>query len=88
MYKYIKHLFHSDTSMSHVTYLYQDMKTGKYYLSRTHYSSEDIIDRSNQYMLIDNKPKITKQPFLKNIDIITEVTQSDFALKKINGYKL
>lgn len=64
------------------------MTTCKYYLSYTNFNSEDIIDYSNQYLLIDNKPKINKQLFLKNIDIVTEVTQSDFILNKINNYKL
>lgn len=88
MYKFIKFLFHCDPTMSHVAYLYQDMTTYKYYLSRTHPDSEDTIEYSNQYLLIDNEPKITKQPFLKNINIVTEVTPNDFILNKINNYKL
>ena len=86
---YKKILFHTDPRISHVAYLYQDTTTYKYYLSYTHFNSEDTIDNSNQYLLIDNKPKITKQThILKHIDIITEVVASDFALNKINNYKL
>ena len=88
MYKFVKVLFHCDPRMSHVAYLYQDMTTYKYYLSHTHPDNEDTIDNSNQYLLIDNEPKITKQPFLKNINIVTEVTPNDFILNKINNYKL
>jgi|LakMenEpi03Aug12_release.lakeMendotaPanAssembly.Ray.scaffolds.fasta_scaffold1067394_1 hypothetical protein len=88
MYKFIKILFHCNPALSHVAYLYQDMTTYKYYLSYTHFNSEDIIDNSNQYLIIDNKPKITKQSFLKNIDIVAEVTQGDFILNKINNYML
>ncbi len=89
MYKFIRVLFHINPSISHVGYLYQDITTNKYYLSYTHFNSENIIDNSNQYMLIDNEPKITKQSsLLKNIDIVTEVTQYDFTLKQINNYKL
>jgi|Laugresbdmm110sn_1035088.scaffolds.fasta_scaffold15904_3 hypothetical protein len=88
MYKFIKILFHIDPVISHVAYLYQDITTHKYYLSHTPFNSEDIIDNSNQYILIDNKPKITIPSFIKNIDIVTEVTLYDFALKKINNYKL
>ena len=86
MYKFIKVLFHINPGFSRVAYLYQDMTTHKYYLSYTHFDSEYI--HTNQYMLIDNEPKTTKQAFLKNIDIVTEVTQHDFTLKKINNYKL
>lgn len=74
--------------MSHVAYLYQDITTNKYYVSYTHYNSEAIIDYLNQYLLIDNNSKITKQSFLKNINIVTEVTSIDFMLGKINNYKL
>lgn len=88
MYKFIKNLFHCDPAMSHVAYLYQDITTNKYYLSYTHYNSEAIIDYSNQYLLIDNNSKITKQSFLTNINIVTEVTSIDFMLGKINNYKL
>jgi hypothetical protein len=88
MYKFIKTLFHINPLISHVAYLYQDVTTHKFYLSYTNFNNENIIDNSNQYLLIDNKPKITKQPFLKNIDIVTEVTQNDFTLKQINNYKL
>ena len=88
MYKFIKILFHVDPVISHVAYLYQDITTHKYYLSHTQFNSEDIIDNSNQYCLIDIKPKITRPLFLKYIDIVTEVTQNDFNLKKINKYKL
>ena len=88
MYKFIKVLYHNNPVISHVAYLYQDITTNKYYLSYTQFNSEDIVDNSNQYMLFDNKPKITTQSLLKNIDIVTEVTQDDFILKKINNYKL
>lgn len=88
MYKFIKTLFHMNPLISHVAYLYQDMTTHKYYLSYTDFNSENIIDNSNQYLLIDNNRKITKPSFLKNIDIVTEVTQEDFTLHKINNYKL
>jgi len=86
MYKFIQPLFHTNPLISHIAYLYQDITTYKYYLSYTPPDSENIIDFSNQYMLIDNEPKITKQANLKNIKIVTEVTQLDFALKKINNY--
>jgi len=88
MYKFIRILFHINPLISHVGYLYQDTTTDKYYLSYTHFSSEDVIDNSKQYMLINNEPKITKQPLLKNIDIVKEVTQLDFASKMIDNYKL
>jgi hypothetical protein len=88
MYQFIKVLFNIGPPVSHVAYLYQDINTYKYYLSHTPFNSENIIDNSKQYMLIDNKPKITKQSLLKNIDIVTEVTQNDFKLKKINNYHL
>lgn len=65
MYKFIKILFHIDPVISHVAYLYQDITTHKYYLSYTDFNSENIIDNSNQYMLIDNKPKIARPLFLK-----------------------
>lgn len=88
MYKFIKSLSNVDPSFSLGAFLYQDMTTNKYYISYTHYDSENIIDNSNQYMLLDNKPKITKQPFLKNIKIIAEVTPYDFMVKRIKDYKL
>ena len=64
------------------------MTTYKYYLSYTNPNSEDTIDNSNQYMLFDNKPKITRQSLLNYIDIITEVTHDDFTANKINNYLL
>lgn len=88
MYKFIRILSHCNPAFSHVAYLYQDMTTNKYYLSHTDPNSENIFDNSNQYLLIDNKPKITKPLFLKNIDIVAEVTQIDFILGKINNYML
>ena len=88
MYKFIKITFHENPVISHVAYLYQDMTTYKYYLSYTNPNSEDIFDNSNQYMLFDNKPKITRQSLLNYIDIITEVTQADFTANKINNYLL
>ena len=88
MYKFIRVLFHINPTFSHVAYLYQDITTNKYYLSHTDYDSENIIDNSNQYMLIDNKAKITEKSLLTNINIVKEVTQYDFILKKINNYKL
>jgi hypothetical protein len=88
MYKFVKVLFHCDPRMSHVAYLYQDMTTDKYYLSYTSPNSEDRIDYSNQYFLINNEPKITKQSFLKHINIEAEVTLSNFLLHKINNYIL
>ena len=88
MYTFIKILFHTNPLISHVAYLYQDNTTHKYYLSNTQSGNEDAIDYSTQYMLIDNKPKITKQPYLKNINIIAEVTENDFRLNQINNYKL
>lgn len=86
MYKFIKILFHINPTFSHAAYLYQDITTDKYYLSYTHQDSENIIDESNQFMLLNNEPKITKQPFLKHIDIVAEVTPKDFGLKKIHNY--
>ena len=88
MYKFIKITFHENPVISRVAYLYQDMTTYKYYLSYTNPNSEDTIDNSNQYMLFDNKPKITRQSLLNYIDIITEVTQDDFTANKINNYLL
>lgn len=88
MYKFVKVLFHCDPRMSHVAYLYQDMTTDKYYLSYTSPNSEDRIDYSNQYFLINNEPKINKQSFLKHINIEAEVTLSNFLLHKINNYIL
>lgn len=76
--------------MSHVAYLYQDMKTNKYYLSLTHPDSENTNDTSNQYLLIHNEPKTInkKQLLLNNINIIAEVTTTDFVLNQIKNYKL
>jgi hypothetical protein len=88
MYKFIRGLFNINPSFSSTAYLYQDITTNKYYLSYTDFNGENIIDNSNQYMLLDNKPKITKPLFLKHIDIVTEVTPYDFALKRIYDYKL
>ena len=88
MYKFIKVLFHVNPLISHVAYLYQDTSTHKYYLSYTNFNNEDTVDYSNEYMLLGNTPKITKPTFLKNIDIVTEVTESDFMVNKINNYKL
>jgi len=88
MYKYIKTLFHINPLISHVAYLYQDITTNEYYLSYTNFNSENIIDKSNEYLLLNNEPKITKQTYLKNIDIITKVNEHDFLSKQINNYKL
>ena len=88
MYKFIQVLFHKNPLISHTAYLYQDITTNKYYLSYTHFDSENTINLSNQYMLIQNKPKITKQSLLENIDIVAEVTPDDFAAKQINNYTL
>lgn len=83
MYKFIKHLNHHDPRMSHVAFLYQDVHTGKYYLSHTFPVSES--DTSNQYMLIRDEPKVTH---LKHINIVAEVTPFHFALKTIHNYQL
>ena len=88
MYKFIKILRHCNPTFSHVAYLYQDMTTYKYYLSHTPFDSEDIIDNSKRYLILDNEPKTTKPSFLKNIDIVAEVTLIDFMLGKINKYML
>lgn len=88
MYKFIKMLFNSNPLISHCTYLYLDITTDKYYLSYTPPNNENIINNSNQYILIDNEPKIIIPPFLKNINIVTEVTPDNFILKKINNYKI
>ncbi len=88
MYKFIKILPNINPLLSIGAYLYQDISTNKYYLSYTHPSSEDIIDNSKQYMLLNNKPVVTRQEFLKNISKESEVTQNDFIAKKIGNYKL
>ena len=88
MYKFIKFLPHSNITYSHVAYLYQDMSTNKYYLSHTHPASEDIVDNSTQFMLINNTPKTVKQDLLRNITKEDEVTSQHFAVKNINGYLL
>ncbi len=88
MYKFIKILHHTSPVISHVAYLYQDISTKKYYLSHTSPSSENVIDNSNQYMLLNNKPIVTRSEFLKNISKDAEVTQNDFIAKKIGNYKL
>ena len=83
-----KMLYHIDPTMSHVAYLYQDMKTNKYYLSHTPPDSENTINNSKQYLLMHNEPKTTKQSFLNNIDIVAEVTTGDFMLNQMKNYKL
>jgi hypothetical protein len=83
MYKFIKILFHTNPLINNVAYLYQDIPTQKYYLSYTNFNNENVIDNSNQYMLINNEPKIYKKKFLTNIDIVKEVTQDDFKLNKL-----
>lgn len=88
MYKFIKFLPHSNITYSHVAYLYQDMSTKKYYLSHTHPDSENVIDNSSQFMLINNKPKTFTPEFLHNISKEAEVTSKHFASKNINGYLL
>lgn len=88
MYKFITVLPNINPLLSIGVYLYQDISTKKYYISHTHPSNEDVIDNSKQYMLLDNKSVITRQEFLKKIDIEAEVTQSDFIAKKIGNYKL
>jgi hypothetical protein len=88
MYKFIKILPNINPLLSIGAYLYQDISTKKYYLSYTHPNSEDIIDNSKQYMLLNNKPVVTRQELLKNISKESEVTQNDFIAKKIGNYKL
>ena len=89
MYKFIKCLFHSNIQYSHVAYLYQDMNTQKYYLSiYTPPCNEDTVDNSNQFMLLENTPKVSTPPYLKNISKEAEVTPYHFMGKKINDYLL
>lgn len=88
MYKFIKYLPHENTFCSHCAYLYQDITTKKYYLSFTHPDSENIIDKSNQYMLFNNKPIVIKPEFLKNITKDIEVMSHHFIYKKVNNYLL
>ncbi len=88
MYQFIQVLRHRDPNISHVAYLYQDITTNKYYLSYTYFNSEDVIDDSNQYMLLNNKPKISAKSLLTNIDIVSEVTQYEYKFNKIKNYCL
>lgn len=88
MYKFIKALFHKDPRISHVAYLYQNVNTGTYYLSRTDPESETVVDTSNQYMLLDNGPKITTPSLLQNIIIVSEVTPHHFMMQEVHNYKL
>ena len=88
MYKFIKSLFHVNPTFSHMAYLYQDTTTQKYYLSYTPPDNEDIIDNTNNYMLINNETKRIKAEFLKTINIVTEVTQSHFMAKQVNNYSI
>ncbi len=86
MYQFIQVLHHRNPQISHVGYLYQDITTNKYYLSYTHFNSEDLIDNSNQFMLLNNKPKISAKSLLKNIDIVSEVTYLEYKLNNIKDY--
>lgn len=88
MFQFIKSLFHINTNMSHTINLYQDTTTRKYYLSFTMPYNEDIIDNSNQFMLLNKQPTIIRQPYLHHIDIVIEVTNDDFAAQRILDYQL
>lgn len=88
MYKFIKCLQHSNVLYSHVAYLYQHINTKKYYLSYIHPDEKSFYDDSNQYVLLDNQPKIIRPEFFKNIGECVEINKSHIDAKNINGYIL
>jgi|694.fasta_scaffold56219_3 hypothetical protein len=88
MYKFIKGLSHKNMTYSHIAFLYQDINTKKYYLSHTNPNSENIVDNSNQFMLMSNGSKIIQPEFLKNIVIESEVTPMNFMYKQVGDYLL